>query len=66
MKDALEGRTLLWAGILAVIVIINVAVSYRAVRTVSDNDHWVSHTLEITNELTTTLLLITDAESAIK
>src|SRR5882724_685431 len=63
MKDALEGRTLLWAGILAVIVIVSAGVSYRAVRTVSENDQLVGHTLEVTNELTTTLLLMTDAET---
>ena len=63
MKDALDRRTILWAGILAVIVLINAAVSYRAVRIVAENDRWVNHTREVSTELTTTLLLVTDAET---
>jgi len=63
MKDAFERRTILWAVVLAVIVLVNAVISYRAVRTVADNDHWVSHSREVSNELTTTLSLVTDAET---
>jgi PAS domain S-box-containing protein len=63
MKDALERRTLFWAGLLAVIVLLNAVASYHAVRIVVENDRLVNHTREVSNELTTILLLIADAET---
>jgi PAS domain S-box-containing protein len=63
MRWSVERKVVTGAGIALAILLINALVSYRATRTLIDEERWITHTYKVLAELEATLSTMKDAET---
>jgi PAS domain S-box-containing protein len=63
MTQSIENKTKVWIGIVVVVLLANGWLSYRAVRTLIDNERWVTHTHQVLGNLELILSTVKDAET---
>ncbi|MGA9770461.1 MAG: CHASE3 domain-containing protein [Blastocatellia bacterium] len=63
MNKPVERTLVIWFGVILIILVGNMALSYRATRVVIENERWVTHTYRVIGELDATLSNLVDAET---
>src|SRR5258708_4987148 len=63
MLRTIEGKLLFWFVVMLIVLLANTALSYRATRTVVEDEQAVSHSHEVLAELESALSTLADAET---
>jgi signal transduction histidine kinase/ActR/RegA family two-component response regulator len=63
MRKPVERTLVIGFSVILVVLLGNMVLSYRATRTIIENERWVTHTYKVIGELDATISTIVDAES---
>jgi signal transduction histidine kinase/ActR/RegA family two-component response regulator len=63
MHKPVERTLVIWFSVILIVLLGNIALSYRATRVIIENEQWVNHTYKVMSELDATLSTIIDAET---